>query len=560
VRVPPFPKVDVDPTLKNSRAAVSRRLCSPGWWERQLAKKYRRDAEAVQIRAGNVCKGVSPYVSQEAVDRHKDAMLATEAWKKQAVLISSEGDEISLDGNQHEHAASFIRFAEYMVRINGMAKIAGDNYLSGDALEALPDFLKQGTKAKNGGGFADIGELGVLAGADPEQWVGIFFTLTAPSRFHRYTVDRITKQVKLNEKYDTKKTPSDARDWLQETWKLTQTAWKRRTQKIQPVDGLGTRMDESHHDGVSHYHYAIWVKAKDAQRAVQMFYDKALRGEYTDRVKRRWACQYGIARDATEAGALVRRLNFKVMTSAPGMVSYMVKYITKGITGADWDDLKEGIPSDETIVHIMARKSVWGLRQYAFWNAPSIMAWRELRRMEGKQESPVLEAARIAAKAKDWKAYTEANGGAGCASRARPIRMFRETKTNKEPQQPDLNQYGEIVEQVRGLLVEGVEKRTRLKDWYLLSLGSLESILISKAERMAGYVPSFGEEIHNLVMQAKDQGKLSRIADAAGIVMFSRPASGSSSSSPGASAPLVPVGATSHGIEPGTEGAAGQAG
>jgi len=100
------------------------------------------------------------------------------------------------------------------------------------------------------------------------------------------------------------------------------------------------------------------------------------------------------------------------------------------------------------------------------------------------------------------------------------------------------------VEQIRGLLVEGVALRTRLKDWYLLNMGSLEKMLIDKCRDREGYQPSFDDDIHQLVMQAKEQGKLPRFAEAAGIVMFPR----SASSSPGASAPLVPVGATSHGI------------
>ena len=553
VKVPRFPKEsrNQDPTKKNSREAVTKRLCSADWWERQLTKKFRRDAEAVQIRAGHVCKGISPYVSSEAVAAYQDRQLSLAAWRKQAVLLSNDGDEISMDGADHQHTAAFIQFAEFMVRVNGMSALAEGNYLRDDSIALLPDTLKMG----KGGALSDVHHLSTLA--DCSGMVGICFTLTTPSRFHRYSTK--PNKITLNPRYDKATTPADARDWLQETWKLTQTAWKRKTKYIQPIQGFGFRMDESHHDGVSHYHYAIWVQASDAQRATEIFYNKALRGAYTDCVKQRNVCQFGQAKDATEKGADVRRLNFKIMTSAKGMVSYMVKYITKGLTGADWEDLQAGAKSDETIMNLMARKSVWGLRQYAFWNVPSVMAWRELRRINDVQDNALLESARLAAKASDWKTFTEINGGATCAARQRPIRMMRKEKRDAESGvvhpvhgHVALNQYGEVIEQIRGLLVEGIEKQTRLKDWYLLNVGSLKSLLINKFLRESDTPKSalpvtFGDDIQSVIDQAKQQGKLTRLADRAGIVMFTPPPTAESSQ--GDLSPLGLVGITSHEIQ-----------
>ena len=543
VKVPRFPDEsnNHDATKKNSREAVTKRLCNPDWWDKQLTKKFRRDFESQQIRKGNVCKGVSPYISSASLAMYQERLEATEEWKKQAVLVSNEGDEISLDSGEHEHSANEIRFAEIMVRVNGMSAIADACYVSADTIALLPDALKMGS----GGALADVYHLAGLSG---DALIGICFTLTTPSRFHRYRTegDKLT----LNKRYDKNTTPADARDWLQETWKLTQTAWKRKTKHIQPIQGFGFRMDESHHDGVIHYHYAIWVKASDAQRATEIFYNKALRGEYTDRVKQRTACQFGKAHDASERGAAARRLNFKIMTSAKGMVSYMVKYITKGLTGADWEDLKAGIKSDETILNLMARKSVWGLRQYAFWNAPSVMAWRELRRMNEVQDNELLESARIAAKAGDWQAFTEINGGATCGARQRPIRMMRKEKQDAENGEVALNQYGEVIEQIRGVLVEGVEKQTRFKDWYLLNVGSLKNLLISKFLResdmpKSDLPASFSSDIQSVIDTAKQQGKLTRLADKAGIVMFNPP---TAESSRAMKSPLGLVGITSHEI------------
>ena len=547
--VPRFPKesINQDPTKKNSRASVTARLTSAEWWDKQLTKKFRRDMEAAQIRKGNVCKGVSPYVSSQGLEFYQERLAATEEWKKQAVLVSDDGDEISLDSADHEHSAAFIRFAEFMVRVNGMSALAEKNYLSDDVIQQLSDSVKTG----NGGALADIWRLELLA--DRHEMVGICFTLTTPSRFHRYTM-RNGKMV-LNKKYDATTTPAAARDWLQETWKLTQTAWKRKTKYIQPIQGFGFRMDESHHDGVSHYHYAIWVKASDAVRATEIFYNKALRGEYTDRVKQRNVCQFGQAQDATEKGADVRRLNFKVMTNAKGMVSYMVKYITKGLTGADWEDLKAGANSHDTFLNLMARKSIWGLRQYAFWNAPSVMAWRELRRVNEVIDDVDMESARLAAKAGDWKTFTEINGGATCGARQRPIRMMRKTKKDAENgAQPALNQYGEIIEQVCGVMMNEAARFTRMKDWYLLNMGSLKRLLISKFLREADMPKSelpasFSNDIQSVIDTAKQSGKLTRLADNAGIVMFTPPPTAESSRAKHLPLGLGLVGITSHEIQ-----------
>ena len=548
VTVPRFPTVEanLDPHKRHSREAVSARLCNPHWWEKQLTKQYRRTTEAAQIRAGNVCKGTSPYVSNLSLEAFTARQEATEAWKKQAVLISNEGDEISLDASAHTHDAAFIQFAEFMVRVNGMSALANDTYLSDDAIALLPDSIKTG----NGGTLEDVPQLAALATAD--ALVGICFTLTTPSRFHRYRT-RNNGTLELNKRYDRSKTPADARDWLQETWKLTQTAWKRKTKHIQPIQGFGFRMDESHHDGVSHYHYAIWVKGSDAQRATEIFYNKALRGAYTDRVKQRNLCQYGATQDATERGATARRLNFKIMTSAKGMVSYMVKYITKGLTGADWQDLKAGISSNDTILNLMARKSVWGLRQYAFWNAPSVMAWRELRRMNEVIEDADFEAARLAAKASDWKAFTELNGGATCSARQRPLRLLRKVRQTYADSQTlqgetALNAYGEVIEQVCGIARGQVEQYTRMKDWYLLNIGSLKQLLIDRYTRESGsrkadLPPTFSDDIQAVIDQAKAQGKLTRLAERAGVVLFEPPPT---AATPGDLSPLGLVGITSH--------------
>ena len=128
---------------------------------------------------------------------------------------------------------------------------------------------------------------------------------------------------------------------------------------------------------------------------------------------------------------------------------------------------------------------------------------------------------------------------------------MRKEKQDAENGDVALNQYGEVIEQIRGVLVDGIEKQTRFKDWYLLNVGSLKNLLISKFLREADMPKSdlpatFSADIQSVIDQAKAKGKLSRLADKAGIVMFRPPPTAESSQ--GDLSPLGLVGITSHEI------------
>ena len=89
--------------------------------------------------------------------------------------------------------------------------------------------------------------------------------------------------------------------------------------------------------------------------------------------------------------------------------------------------------------------------------------------------------------------------------------------------------------------------QTRLKDWYLLNMGSLRELLVKRFLRESGHVrselpPNFASDIQQVINQAKEQGKVSRLANKANIELFS--------SRMGGLPPLGLVGLTSHGTIP----------
>ena len=81
--------------------------------------------------------------------------------------------------------------------------------------------------------------------------VGMFYTVTTPSRFHPVTKDTKTGKVRRNRKYDGS-TPRDAQQHLQKLWAKARAKLAR--------DGLavyGIRVVEPHHDATPHWHLLV---------------------------------------------------------------------------------------------------------------------------------------------------------------------------------------------------------------------------------------------------------------------------------------------------------------
>lgn len=101
--------------------------------------------------------------------------------------------------------------------------------------------------------------------------VGMFYTITCPSKFHRFTTEinaKGEKQLSPNPNYGNY-TPREAQTYLTALWARIRSKLKR--------DGLnpyGFRVAEPHHDGCPHWHLLLFVppEQKDTLTSVLRTY------------------------------------------------------------------------------------------------------------------------------------------------------------------------------------------------------------------------------------------------------------------------------------------------
>src|SRR5690606_26246666 len=97
--------------------------------------------------------------------------------------------------------------------------------------------------------------------AEEQGHVGVFFTWTAPSRFHAWKTGRNGKIVE-NEKYEGA-TPRETCAYLAKLWSLTRAALKRGDAPV-----YGFRVCEAHHDGTPHWHLLLFMRPADRWRVI----------------------------------------------------------------------------------------------------------------------------------------------------------------------------------------------------------------------------------------------------------------------------------------------------
>lgn len=490
---PVFPRKAGNPTAKNSQESAVKKMTSVDWWGKRMKTHRARFSEQADRGLGVIYRDGEVYTNNRTVKEFAGKQVDAKAWKEATMLISEDGDEVELSTVAEASVSNPAnRFAEYMVRVKGMEAIADRNPVGYELIKALPKRMTYG----EGGSRADVALLDAIAG-EGDKVLKVAFALTVPSRFHPYK--KTKKGFVRNPRYDGS-TPKQSQAWLQDTWTRTTREWERKESRI---DAYGFKVLEVHHAGTVHNHLAIYVKASHAQRLIELFYEQALRGD-----------------EGKEAGAAKRRLNWKIMATSGGMVNYMTKYISKGIHGADFEDLQTGGHAEDSLVRIMAHRSLWGLRQFAFYRSPSVTVWRELRRLrDQEQENPIIEQARQAAINSDWSAYVDVQGGAFLSMRDRPIKTLRELKTDQSGNEL-VNQYGERVEQIRGIVADGEKVVTRVKEWVLLNTEALKTILEKKYQAMGNDVADLGHGLDAMIEKAKGLKRVHRLADFAGITMF----------------------------------------
>lgn len=383
------------------------RMFNEVWWRGRLRRIAAAWREHLQISVGNVSKKRHAYASKNCVTDWREQKRRTREFLKGLDLEDEEGNRISLiekyDGSVANPA---IRRCELMTRIRGFENICN--------------------------------ELG---------YVGEFYTLTAPSKYHA-----TTKAGYRNSKWNGA-SPSDTQSYLTGLWARIRAKLHREEIRI-----FGIRVAEPHHDGTPHWHMLMFMLPEDVERVRLIIRDYAWEEDHhelrSDKAKK--------ARFHAEA----------IDPEKGSATGYVAKYISKNIDGYALDgetDDESGELLKETAPAVSAWAARWHIRQFQFIGGAPVTVYRELRRLADTETAHGLSvefaAVHDAADAGDWAGYVNAQGGPFVR------RDDLQVRTLYEPR-PEFNQYGEETVCIRGVydsaVGAGTPILTRLTQWKIV--------------------------------------------------------------------------------------------
>lgn len=342
--------VGVDTPEALTVAGAIARGCSEAWWRRRIRKKVARVVEHGAIKLGLVNRYRGGYASNDAVKRRAEQLARNEAILKNSLIRNEAGQVYTL----FELAALSVsnrdnRRGELMTRIRGCEEYA--------------DSLGHGA---------------------------LFFTMTAPSKFHAVTFDHHGR-LRPNRHYgklegdDLDCSPRGAQVWIRTMWARSRAEMARQGVKI-----YGFRVAEPHHDGTPHWHALFWFKSDaDAAKAKAIISDTFL-SEYGD-----------------ENGATEHRVKCVAIDRKRGSAAgYIAKYITKNV-GADFDieTPSKSTKSEYTYKRVDAWAATWGIRQFQSIGLPSVTVWRCLRGVDNAQVDLARVAGDYLTNKPAWQAY-----------------------------------------------------------------------------------------------------------------------------------------------------------
>lgn len=359
------------------------RLQKEKWWLGKLRKIHDRWREHLMIATTYVSKVSSPYCSEPCL-REWTAQKKANFEYLQAMELEDQdtGERISLlDKVMGSVSNPKIARNELMVRMRGFEDMAN--------------------------------EMGLA---------GMFYTLTAPSRYHATHVH----SGKRNDKY-CNASPRKTQKYLCNVWSRVRAKWRR-----EGIRTFGFRVAEPHHDGTPHWHLLLFLRPEEVELATDIFHE------------------YALQEDGSEPGAAEYRFTAKPIDEEFGSATgYIAKYISKNIDGYGMDgefDHESGKPVKEMAMRVRAWASRWSIRQFQQIGGAPVSTWRELRRLGSRELvlHPELEAARAAADAPDWPGYVNAQGGPFVTRDCLRVRLNYEYTENG-------NDYGDTVAKITGV-------------------------------------------------------------------------------------------------------------
>lgn len=363
--------LDVEPPEADTQAGVIGKGKDQHWWRKRLRTKVARVVEHGAIKLGLISRNVGGYCSNAAVKRRSE-QLEQQAAMMARTLLRNEAGQVYVLGELAKLGTSDrdVRRGELMVRIRGCEEFA-----------------------------------------DAHGHVGLFFTLTLPSRFHAMLAPPKGSKAgaRRNRKYDGS-TPREGQMWLRTRWQRA-----RAELKDAGIVMYGFRVAEPHHDGCPHWHALFWFENEDAAREARNIIRKHwLRADDHEFHDPRLSERQRRNRITAETGARKNRVCVKWMETG-GAAGYVAKYVAKNVGGSytinHLDGHTEGTPQGELFdvntgdvpgyVRVDAWAATWGIRQFQPIGQPSVVAWRQMRRITKDQ----VEDARIDGDAIAWKLW-----------------------------------------------------------------------------------------------------------------------------------------------------------
>lgn len=398
-------------TIRDAFSAISR-LVNDEWWVRQFKAQRTRWNEALLIAVGEVSKKRSPYASKQAIREVHARRLANLEYLKSRELENVEtGERIDLiDKVLKSISNPEIRRMELMNTIAGIERYAAS-----------------------------------------KDDVGMFITITTPSKYHPTRIIGADKTVQLNHKWnDEAYSPKDGQRYLCGIWSKMRTAFKDNDLNV-----YGMRVVEPHHDGTPHWHMMLFCQSDQRRQVIE--------------IMRR----YSLKEDGDERGAAKNRFECKHLNKG-GAAGYIAKYIAKNIDGYALEgeiDKDTGKPLTDTAAAVNAWASTWRIPQFKPIGVPTMGAYRELRKLPrgvsiATEFDERVENARAAADEGDFDLYIAAQGGANVPRDAQTVRVARKVAD-------ELNAYDEEVQKVIGIfaphLGSDAVRVTRTTQWRIVA-------------------------------------------------------------------------------------------
>lgn len=405
------------------------RMNDPAWWRRNLRRELLRKNENIEHSHGHVRRKGQCYVSDHAMKRKAARAKINQATLESLEVVNELGVYLNLQEVADKSVSNpALRRAELMTRCRGFEETAK---FSGH--------------------------------------VGLFLTLTCPSRFHKFTGGV------LNRKW-TDATPKDGQKYLCAVWQKIRAAWNRAG--FLPY---GFRVAEPHHDGCPHWHILLFVDPIHAGwfEPSRLLAGRLDHGAGVVGI----AGKYALKDSPNEAGAAKHRFTCKRIDPAQGSATgYIAKYIAKNIDGITQSgesvgmDYASGTTADKGAARVRTWAQVHSIRQFQQIGGPSVTVWRELRKVKLQQQNDLFEAPRAAADRGMWSLFWVLQGGPDVARKDLTLKPeYATDKTGK---------YGDEVKRVWGLAaIDGCALQTRIHTWTVQRAG-LGAVNASEALRL----------------------------------------------------------------------------